>query len=177
MQVIRQSDYKVMPWRNGGGTTTEIYASPGGDSGFDWRFSIATVAADGPFSLFKGFERHIMMLEGNGMKLDMAGIQSFKLQPLEPFSFSGDIQVHGSLVDGAVRDFNLMVRREFGTGKLQVHTCLEPHRLVSNRGQLLVHVLSRESYLLESGENMAFAAGDRLVICEINPHLRRAPAA
>jgi hypothetical protein len=70
-----------------------------------------------------------------------------------------------------------MVRREFGTGKLQGHTCLEPYRLVASRGQLLVHVLNRESYLLEAGENMAFAAGDGLVVCEISPHLRRAPAA
>jgi environmental stress-induced protein Ves len=177
MQVISQSDYKVMPWKNGGGTTTEICASPPGVGNFDWRVSIATVATNGPFSLFKGFERHIMMLEGNGMRLDMPGLKSFDLQPFEPFSFSGDIQVHGSLVDGAVRDFNLMVRREFGTGKLQGHTCLEPYRLVASRGQLLVHVLNRESYLLEAGENMAFAAGDGLVVCEISPHLRRAPAA
>ncbi len=38
-----------MPWKNGGGVTTEICVSPPSGA-FDWRVSIATVNADGPFS-------------------------------------------------------------------------------------------------------------------------------
>ena len=177
MQVIGHSDYKVMPWKNGGGTTTEIYASPAGTSDYDWRASIASVAADGPFSLFKGFERHIMVIEGNGMRLDMAGRQGLQLELLKPVAFSGDEEVQGSLVDGAVRDFNLMVRSEFGTGKLWFQTCIGPYHLPTGHGQLLVHRLNGDSYLLEPGEDMAFKAGDQLVVCEINPRLRRAPTA
>ena len=59
MRVLRAADYPRMPWKNGGGETAEILVEPAGaplDS-FDWRLSMARVAADGPFSLFPGVER------------------------------------------------------------------------------------------------------------------------
>ncbi len=51
MQILRASDHRVMPWKNGGGSTTEIAVFPidSGLDAFDWRVSMATVAADGPF--------------------------------------------------------------------------------------------------------------------------------
>ncbi|TIV74879.1 MAG: HutD family protein, partial [Mesorhizobium sp.] len=30
MRILRAADYRVMPWKNGGGTTTEIAVSPDG---------------------------------------------------------------------------------------------------------------------------------------------------
>ena len=40
-----------VPWKNGGGSTREIACGPAGAGmdGFDWRASIATIAAPGPF--------------------------------------------------------------------------------------------------------------------------------
>jgi environmental stress-induced protein Ves len=54
MDVLRLSDYKRMPWKNDGGVTLEIAVLPSASSAgdFDWRISMATVAADGPFSVF-----------------------------------------------------------------------------------------------------------------------------
>ena len=75
-----------MPWKNGGGVTTEIWASP--PSGiFDWRVSIATVNADGPFSTFAGYERHIMTLSGEGMVLDIEGRGNSTWNHSSPFHF------------------------------------------------------------------------------------------
>jgi environmental stress-induced protein Ves len=37
-----------------GGETREIISWPQGAAEFDWRASIATIAADGPFSAFPG---------------------------------------------------------------------------------------------------------------------------
>jgi environmental stress-induced protein Ves len=47
-----------MPWKNGGGETTEIAVFPDGAglSDFDWRVSMARVDGDGPFSSFPGIE-------------------------------------------------------------------------------------------------------------------------
>ena len=109
MHVIRPAEYRVMPWKNGGGSTTEIYVSPNGTGPFNWRVSIATVNEDGPFSVFNGYERHIMVLSGAGMALDVEGRGRIDLAPLNPFSFSGDLQVASSLSHGPVLDFNLMV--------------------------------------------------------------------
>jgi len=59
MRIIRAADCLVMPWKNGGGTTTEIAVAPEGASlnDFDWRISMAHVGADGPFSSFPGIDR------------------------------------------------------------------------------------------------------------------------
>lgn len=49
MKVLRSAAYQRMPWKNGGGETTEIIISPQGAalSDFDWRISMALVNADG----------------------------------------------------------------------------------------------------------------------------------
>ncbi len=59
MRVIRSTDYRRMPWKNGSGETAEIAIWPDGVAldAFDWRISMARVAADGPFSAFAGVDR------------------------------------------------------------------------------------------------------------------------
>lgn len=178
MRVIGPSEYRVMPWKNGGGVTSEIWASPPSGA-FDWRVSIATVNADGPFSTFTGYERHIMTLSGEGMMLDIEGRGKFALKPLKPFSFSGDARVYGSLLQGAVLDFNLMVRRDFGSGTLRAAECKAGDRLGSEKSLHLVYVLQGEceaegyqlkpnsSFFLESGEFFKLPVPLKLAVCEI----------
>jgi environmental stress-induced protein Ves len=180
MHVIRPSEYRVMPWKNGGGSTTEIYVSPEGASNFDWRVSIATVKEDGRFSTFNGYERHIVALAGEGMRLEIEGLGKFDLKPYKPFSFSGGLQVLGSLLNGPVLDFNLMVRRDFGLGVLNVLDCNAGHWL-GGQGFLFLHVLKGEceikgkrvglsdSFYLEAGERVSLRADLKLAICEITP--------
>ncbi|MDO8352057.1 MAG: HutD family protein [Aestuariivirga sp.] len=188
MRVIRPSEYRTMPWKNGGGVTTEICVSPPSGA-FDWRVSIATVNADGPFSKFAGFERHIMTLSGEGMVLNIEGRGKFTLERLKPFSFSGDEQVQGSLLQGAVLDFNLMVRREFGFGTLRVTECKADDRLGSEKNLYLVYILQGEceaegyqlepcsSFCLETGDFFTLPAPLKLAICEITPRLLPLPNA
>lgn len=103
------------PWKNGGGTTLELLCSPPGATlaDFDWRVSIATVAASGPFSRFPGIDRTIVLLSGEGMHLRSAdgSIDHPLIEPGIPFSFPGEAPVEASLVGGVSRDFNLMTRR------------------------------------------------------------------
>ena len=188
MRVIRPAEYRAMPWKNGGGVTTEILASPPSGA-FDWRVSIATVNADGPFSTFTGYERHIMTLTGEGMVLDVEGRGSFTLEPLRPFSFSGDGQVHGSLLQGAVLDFNLMVRRDFGSGILRVTDGKVGDRLGAEKSLHLAYVLEGESqadgcklepkvsFYLGAGELFTLSAPLKLAVCEITPRLLPLPSA
>ena len=175
MQVIRQSDYRIMPWKNGGGTTTEIYVSPVDSVNFDWRVSIATVNADGPFSLFNGYDRHILTLQGAGMRLDIEAGDSIELGPKEIFSFSGDERVEGFLSDGPVKDFNLIVQRDFGVGTLKIAHCASGCSFGSEHALQLVHILDGDSYLLEIGDFMSFYENQFFVICEIRPRLPHEP--
>ena len=151
MRILRQEDYKVMPWKNGGGITTEIWVSPGGSglagAPFDWRVSIADVAADGPFSKFAGYDRHIMLLEGQGMRLDTEESGSIDLIPFRPAPFSGDWTVAGKLVAGPVRDFNLMVARRFGRGSLTCQRLTAPLPLIGDGAVRLIHAIDGEMSL------------------------------
>lgn len=114
-RLLRPSDYRVMPWKNGGGTTTELIIEPEGaslDSGFLWRLSMAAVGVSGPFSRFEGYDRTLLLLEGRGMDLDFERRPAVRLgRTLEPVAFSGDWRTSGTLLDGPCRDFNVISRR------------------------------------------------------------------
>ena len=71
MKLLRARNHRRMPWKNGGGVTTEIAVFPAnaGLEDFEWRLSMATVASDGPFSLFAGIDRTLAVLEGEGLVL------------------------------------------------------------------------------------------------------------
>jgi len=114
MRIIRAADCKVMPWKNGGGTTTEIAVSPEGASlgDFDWRISMAHVGQDGPFSSFPGIDRTLSVLTGNGIRLAFGDGETVALDgETEPFFFAADRAVDGLLVDGPIDDLNVMSRR------------------------------------------------------------------
>ncbi|NSX02307.1 HutD/Ves family protein [Cupriavidus gilardii] len=104
-----------MPWKNGGGTTREIAAWPpaAGLDTFDWRLSIADIAADGPFSAFPGIDRQIVLLDGDGVRLRARdGSFDHRLSAVgEPFAFAGETTVDATLLGGPTRDFNVMTRR------------------------------------------------------------------
>ena len=107
-----------MPWKNGGGTTRELVCWPphAGLQDFGWRVSVATIAAPGPFSAFAGIDRHIMLLEGDGVHLrstepGAAALDHTLGQPWQPFAFSGDLALDCTLLGGTSTDFNLMLRR------------------------------------------------------------------
>ena len=54
-RTIHLSDRPATPWRNGGGLTRELVASPE-QSDWRWRMSVAEVTASGPFSRFDGMK-------------------------------------------------------------------------------------------------------------------------
>ncbi len=122
LRVLSPADYRRMPWKNGAGRTTELASYPPGAvlDAFDWRVSIADVDRDAPFSAFAGVDRIIVLLAGAGMLLGGAGRTTSLLAPYEPHAFSGDDAIECALVDGPVRDFNLMLRRGRATGEVAV---------------------------------------------------------
>ncbi|MDG9856293.1 HutD family protein [Pseudomonas nitroreducens] len=109
VRILRAADYPAMPWKNGAGTTREIVRDAGdGLEGFGWRVSIADVGAPGPFSAFTGYQRVISVLEGEGMRLNVNGVDSRDLRALDAFAFDGASAVDCTLLGGAIRDFNLI---------------------------------------------------------------------
>jgi uncharacterized protein len=117
MRIIRASQHKTVPWKNGGGTATAIIEDPPG-AGFDsfhWRLSGAHVGRDGPFSIFRHIDRTMFILKGEALHLHGLGPEPVVLTPQSaPFRFAGDIPVSASLADGPVDNLNIMSdRRRF----------------------------------------------------------------
>jgi environmental stress-induced protein Ves len=118
--------YKTMPWKNGGGMTTEILAEPNKDGGHLWRLSIAEVSQSGPFSDFSGYDRTIMLIEGSGFTLDFDpkdsdGAPAKRIDgSYEPFLFDGGWKTNCTLIEGPIRDFNLMAAREAGPAEMTI---------------------------------------------------------
>jgi len=114
MHILKQADYRRMPWKNGLGVTEEVAAYPPGSdlASFGWRLSIAHVGADGPFSVFAGIDRTIALLDGDGLILDLPDHQRVELTPRsEPFAFSGDVEIASRNSGGKTIDLNIMTRR------------------------------------------------------------------
>ena len=114
MRPIRFDEYRVMPWKNGGGSTTEILVQPPAASleEFDWRVSMATITEDGPFSDFPGIDRTLTLLVGPRLVLAFEGAPLVALTPEDPtIRFAGEDVVSAAVPEGAVSDFNVMTRR------------------------------------------------------------------
>src|SRR3546814_7825590 len=69
--------------------------------------------------------------------LDGAGRTHHRLKRWEPHQFSGETTIRAELPDGPTRDFNLMVRRGAGTGRLTVQTA--PQTLILEPGHRYLH--------------------------------------
>jgi len=115
MRKLGPADYRHMPWKNGGGSTTELRIEPPGATlagGFRWRLSMAAVPESGPFSAFPGLDRTLLLLSGRGMELDHGPHgRALLAGPLEPVRFPGEWATFGRLVDGPCVDFNVMSAR------------------------------------------------------------------
>lgn len=154
MRIVRAADYRRMPWKNGGGVTTEIWAEPEGStlSSFDWRISMANVATDGPFSIFPEIDRTLALLEGTAIELQITGRGTVLVDASsQPVSFPGDVEVSGRLPDGPILDLNVMTRRGRATHSLE--------RLMPLPGAMLSRVAPFE-LLLAHGGDVALSCGD-----------------
>jgi uncharacterized protein len=158
MRHLTPAQYKRTPWKNGGGTTTELAIGPENAalSDFLWRVSIAEVEADGPFSIFSGCDRTIMLIEGAGMILDAGYRDSITLvDPLQAQSFSGDWPVFGKLISGPVRDFNLIVRRDAMRGSLRAVVFDTGYQVKCQAGATLIcHILKENTDKARQGDTL-----------------------
>jgi environmental stress-induced protein Ves len=161
MRIIRAADCLVMPWKNGGGTTTEIAVAPEGASldDFDWRISMAHVGQDGPFSSFPGIDRTLSVLTGAGITLAFGDGERIKLDRTNaPYPFAADRAVDGLLASGPIDDLNVMSRR--GHWRHRVERFSGTGSLTASEG-LLVLVARRGDWLVNG---RTLPAGDSAIL-------------
>jgi environmental stress-induced protein Ves len=147
-----------VPWKNGGGSTTEIAVEPPGVQfhEFDWRISLATISQDGAFSLFPGVDRTLALVDGPGLVLDIDERSRFELGEGDSvIEFPGESAIRATLNGGTTIDFNVMTRRavchhKFGRRRLSGKSVFAP------RG-------SRSVLFLAEGESLSVCSdGERI---------------
>jgi hypothetical protein len=109
MMVQRASERAAVPWRNGLGVQYEIICDGSLPDDWTWRLSTADITQDVPFSSFPGVTREFCVADGNGVVLNINGVDH-RCEPGSVTTFRGDDVVFATLIDGPMRALNLMVR-------------------------------------------------------------------
>ncbi|MBX9823575.1 MAG: HutD family protein [Xanthobacteraceae bacterium] len=172
MQIVRGHECVSTPWKNGGGRTTEIAVCPAGAGfdTFDWRISSAEVAAPGAFSVFPSIDRSLTVLSGVGLDLHVEGQPMVRLTPTSaPHRFRGDVKTSADIVDGAVRDLNVMTRRGAVAHDVDHLRCDASVQVARKGMALVVYVANGRINANLDGEVIAMLATDALVLREGDP--------
>lgn len=166
MPILRAQHYKRMPWKNGGGETVEIAVFPEGAglAEFDWRISMATVAADGPFSVFPGIDRTLSILDGAGMTLSIEGREPVGLtQESPPLSFPADAPTSAILLNGEITDLNVMTRRTALTHSVERIKLAGEVTMEAAAPTTLLFCKSGSAAIMQGGEQVTLNAHDCLL--------------
>ena len=159
---LTTSDFVRQPWKNGGGTTTQLAREEGGERWL-WRLSLAEVERSGPFSDFDGYERTLLLVEGEGMELTIEGGASLTLrEPYEALVFDGGARVACRLLGGPVKDLNLIVDRRRARTTVEV---IAPARCRGTRlgsRWVLAYALRGATRIAAAGLECTLAAGELL---------------
>ena len=130
MPINRAADRTPQPWKNGLGVQYEITCDGSLPDDWTWRLSTADITQDVPFSIIPGVNREFCVADGNGVVLNINGVDH-RCEPGSITKFRGDDKVFATLIDGPMRALNLMVRdgavhrsMEIASGGKHVETSL-----------------------------------------------------
>ena len=166
--IIQYASLHTTPWKNGGGSTTELCVMPPG-AGFDefeWRLSLATIAQSGPFSVFPGIDRTLTLVEGGGVVLDVGNERRVALSEREPvIAFPGENAVSATVEGAPTTDFNVMTRRSICNHQLERRTIREFSKLERRSPTTVVFLAEGESLNLSStSERISLVRYDAAVL-------------
>ncbi len=163
-QVMAPDQFVITPWKNGQGSTAQLAINAGGTvDSFDWRISIADVVSDGDYSSFAGYTRYLTMIEGNGTLLVHDQEHEDKLvAPFDMAVFDGGSSTTGTLIDGGIKNFNVMVRQ--GWDSVEVTAYREPAQVVLEpMKQYFCYSPTRTIELIQASETRVIDSGHLLM--------------
>ena len=163
LSLLSPPAYQRTRWKNDGGWTTEVARSGGDD--FRWRISIAEIESDGPFSSFPGVARDLLLLEGNGIELDIDDASPRTLsRRFEHVHFDGEARVACRLLAGPTRDFNVMARRDAVRAEVVARPLVGPMVIFPEEGsEWFVHVFAGQAKARSGEEALFLATGASLL--------------
>ena len=160
MRIIRRPEFKTSAWKNGAGLTHEAIRVPADAERYLWRVSVAEIAASGPFSDFTGYRRHMVLLQGDGLRLRFSNGREAQLRrPGDLAEFDGALQTQCDLAGGACTDLNLLTARSIAMTDARVEQLSAPLRLRCGAGESLVLVCVRGTISIERAGHEPAALG------------------
>lgn len=160
ISILSPDNFNTIPWKNGKGETIELAINDGGTlDDFTWRLSMASVVEDGVFSDFSGYQRNLILIEGNGISLQHDDNKIDKLHNLlEIANFDGGCRTVGNLHAGAITDFNVISHKE--KCDVSVDTFFKQQRVAIKKADLcFVYSLLGEIQLTSSQNNQVIKSG------------------
>ena len=127
MKILAKAQFRRATWKNGLGYTDEIAIYPESASlkagDFVWRLSSARIEQASAFSSFPDHDRVLAVLSGQGIRLfhrfeEGEPEECMELPPFSAYDFPGDIQSRCELVNGAIQDLSVIIRK--GEAEAQV---------------------------------------------------------
>jgi len=171
--IIPPQEFLDLPWKNGQGVTRELrIRQTKKDAPFDWRISRAVVDKDGFFSDFSGYDRILIMLEGNGMDLFCTPGQTHELRtPYDLAEFSGGAGTRAALINGPIQDFNIMVRQDRYSAGVDLFKTQGRYDLEVNARDFLVYAPEQDTFLTRPCEKEILLPAGHLFHQTGNPKL------
>lgn len=144
--IISPSRFKTVPWKNGKGSTKELlFENIEDDDAFAWRLSMAPVSENGQFSDFSGYDRILILVEGNGITLSHdSGQVDYLEQRFDFAQFDGGWTTEATLSQDRITDFNIMTRQGFCVAHVDIFPQNGEHQFNVNAEQLLVFSLDAD---------------------------------
>ena len=151
IKELKDENSKLVPWKNGGGFTRELYRLPDPNNPDDFllRISKAHIPHNGPFSFFPGTDRLLLLLAGEGVNLHFKN-HSLVLNKLHvPLSFSGEEEVQCELIQNECIDFNIMTKSHWGYSEVNVYSLDDYKRLNFDHFELVfIYHLENEMVII-----------------------------
>lgn len=164
--LLPAEEYRRERWPNGAGWTRLIASASDAAMGPLWRVSIAEITTDCSYSLFPGLERHQVLLQGEGIALEIGGAPAVRIEP--PFgqvAFAGHLPVGCTLLAGPVHMFNLFHRPDRFNVTLWRRPVVGPMYFFPAEGETwILHLVSGGAQLGGRQEGYPMQQGDTALL-------------
>ncbi len=160
IRILDPASFQTVPWKNGGGTATDIAVGLGADGEVDWRVGTAAILKDGPFSDYAGVTRTFTIVAGPGVHLDFEGEGTRTLDRDQPTRFAGAPAPFCRLRDGAsATAFNLLTRDGAARGDVAVRRGLAAEEPVPSAAVVVIYAVEEAWSLTADGETVVVDQG------------------
>ncbi len=168
-------DYRVTPWKNGKGESTEIAIFPEKASfaadPFLWRLSSAKVLEEGEFSYFPEYDRYLTLFKGPFLDISIGDQPPYRMSPGKVLLFRGEEKVFARPAPGGVVDLNLIFRRSIIKARFHLLdlTDRSPHLYsFSAKWSFIFGVFSSTVIRAHLGSKVEIHEGQTLLVSELN---------